>query len=117
MNFHFASCVVPGTRLVVAIAPALTMGLVRPSMLRSMAVTELKANPVALAPSFARASSAPINSQITAGADDTDTEQLTRHRRESRIDLRILPFSIRPEVGVRFVHQFLYFLDQRQMPG
>ena len=35
--------VLPGTRLVVAIAPALTIGLVRPSGMRSMPATELKA--------------------------------------------------------------------------
>ena len=33
--------VAPGTRLVVAIAPAFTIGLVRPSGLRSMAASEL----------------------------------------------------------------------------
>src|SRR5215475_13776436 len=42
MNFHLASTVVPGTRLVVAMAPAFTIGLVRPSTLRAPALESLK---------------------------------------------------------------------------
>ena len=73
MNFHLASMVAPGTRLVVAIAPAFTIGLVRPSAVRSMPATELNAKPVALAPSFSRALSAPICSQISANRNGFDT--------------------------------------------
>lgn len=49
----------PGARLAVAIAPALTIGLVRPSGPRSTAASELKASPVAFAPSWSLASSGP----------------------------------------------------------
>src|SRR5262245_43346481 len=42
-NCHLASSDWPGARLVVAIAPELTMGLVRPSPLCSMAARELNA--------------------------------------------------------------------------
>jgi hypothetical protein len=59
MTCHFASCVAPGTRLVVAIAPALTIGLVAPVVLRSTAASESNGKPVLLTPSFRRASSAP----------------------------------------------------------
>ena len=65
--------VAPGTRLVVAIAPALTIGLVRPSALRSMAASELNGSPVALAPSFARASSAPSSWHTSANTNGFDT--------------------------------------------
>jgi hypothetical protein len=46
MNRHLASRERPGVRLVVAIAPAFTMGFVRPSGLCSMLATELKVRPV-----------------------------------------------------------------------
>ena len=59
MNRHFASVVSPGVRLVVAIAPAFTMGFVRPSALRSTAAYELKGSPVAFTPSRLLASAAP----------------------------------------------------------
>ena len=51
MNSHLASLVAPGTRLVVAIAPALTIGFMVRSLFNSMAMTELKASPVAFTPS------------------------------------------------------------------
>ena len=63
MNFHLASRFSPGTRLVVAMAPELTIGFDRPSGLRSMPASELKAIPVAFTPSFWRASSTPISSR------------------------------------------------------
>src|SRR5262245_62339884 len=66
MNVHFSSSVLPGTRLVVAIAPALTIGLVRPSGVRSTAPKELNASPVALAPSLSHDYSGPITSQTSA---------------------------------------------------
>ena len=65
-NSHFASAVAPGTRLVAAIAPGLTIGFVRPSPLRSIAVSELNARPVLLTPSSRRASSGPKLSQTSA---------------------------------------------------
>ena len=73
MNFHLASTVAPGTRLVVAIAPALTIGFVRPLGLRSMPATELNAYPVAFAPSFSRACAAPITWQTSAKTNGFDT--------------------------------------------
>jgi len=49
MFWNFSSAVVPGTRLVVAMAPALTSGFIVRSALSSMAITELKGRPVLLA--------------------------------------------------------------------
>src|SRR5215218_10311246 len=49
-NRHFASVSAPGVMLVVAIAPGLTIGLVLPSGLSSIAATELNFRPVALSP-------------------------------------------------------------------
>ena len=57
MNSHRSSLVAPGTRLVVAMAPALTIGFIVRSSFNSMAITELKASPVALTPSSRWASS------------------------------------------------------------
>ena len=114
MNFHFASAVAPGTRLVVAIAPAFTIGFVRPSGLRSTPASELNGRPVAFAPSFWRACSAPmslanqgederlrhahdrefmlgrahgVNGAV--GADHANAEQIARYFGQGRIDLRI----------------------------
>ncbi|HWZ66794.1 MAG TPA: hypothetical protein VNW89_03090 [Stellaceae bacterium] len=42
-----------------AIAPAFTIGFIVRSLFSSMAITELKGSPVALTPSFLRASSSP----------------------------------------------------------
>ena len=125
-----------------AIAPALTIGLVRPSALRSMPATELKAKPVAFAPSFSRAASGPISSQtsanrngfdtlmienscsvsparinVAAGADDADAEQLARHAGQRRIDLRILAFGVGFEAGMRLFQHSLNLLHRRQMTG
>ena len=55
MNFHLAVVVSPGTRLVVAIAPAFTIEFVRPSGLLSIAASELKGSPVLFAPPAFRA--------------------------------------------------------------
>jgi hypothetical protein len=73
MNCHFSSAVAPGTRLVVAMAPAFTIGLVRPSGLCSTAASELNGRPVALAPIFLRASSGPICSHTRANTNGFDT--------------------------------------------
>ena len=59
MLSNFSSAVVPGTRLVVAMAPALTNGFIVRSALSSMAITELKGRPVLLTPSFRRAWTCP----------------------------------------------------------
>ena len=45
MNFHLASAVAPGTRLVVAIAPEFTIGFVRPSAPRSIALERVERQP------------------------------------------------------------------------
>ena len=63
---HRSAAVRPGIRLVVAIAPALTIGLVRPSALCSTAATELNGRPVAFTPMRSRASSTPADSQTSA---------------------------------------------------
>ena len=73
MNCHLASAVAPGTRLVVAIAPAFTIGFVRPSVLRSTAARELNGSRVLFAPSFSRACAAPIDWQTIANTNGFDT--------------------------------------------
>jgi hypothetical protein len=70
---HLASTPVPGARLAVAIAPALTIGLVRPSGPRSTAASELKGSPVALAPSRSLASSGPRAWQTRANTNGLAT--------------------------------------------
>ena len=57
MRPNFSSIVAPGTRLVVASAPALTMGFMVRSSLSSMPITESKGRPVLLTPSLRLASS------------------------------------------------------------
>ncbi len=57
----------------VAIAPELTIGFVRPSWLRSTAVTELNGSPVALTPIARRTAAAPSRSQASANANGLDT--------------------------------------------
>jgi hypothetical protein len=59
MNCHLASALPPGARLVVAIAPALTMGFMVRSWLSSIAITELNGRPVLLTLILWRASPAP----------------------------------------------------------
>src|SRR5579883_2642850 len=73
MKSHFSSAVAPGARLVVAIAPAFTIGFVRPSPLRSTAANELNGRPVAFAPSFSRACSGPTAWQTAAKTNGFDT--------------------------------------------
>ena len=125
MNFHLASAVAPGTRLVVAIAPALTIGFVRPSALRSIAASELNGKPggvrAELLARLLRADRLADQREherlrhahdrefvfgvagrvnVAAGADHADAEQLARHPRQRRIDLRVSP-SVRLEALVR----------------
>ena len=66
MKAHLAAAESPGARLVAAIAPAFTIGLERPSPLRSTASTELNGRPVLFTPSFSLATSSPIAWQIKA---------------------------------------------------
>ena len=73
MNCHFSSRFAPGTRLVVAIAPEFTIGLVRPSSPRSMPSTELKARPVAFTPTLSRTTSVPSSSATRAKTNGFDT--------------------------------------------
>lgn len=68
-NPHFSGSPVPGRRLVTAIAPALTIGLVVPSGLRSMADTELNGSPVAFTPILVRAWSGPSTSKTSANTN------------------------------------------------
>ena len=73
MNRHLSSSVEPGARLVVAIAPELTIGFVWPFSLRSTAVRELNGRPVALTPRRFRAASAPRTCKISANTNGFDT--------------------------------------------
>jgi hypothetical protein len=73
MNRHFSAKFSPGAKLVVAIAPEFTMGLVRPSSPRSTPSTELKARPVALTPIFSRTVAAPRCSATNAKMNGFDT--------------------------------------------
>jgi hypothetical protein len=52
MVSNFSSAVVPGTRPVVAMAPALTRGFIVRSALSSIAITELKGRPGAIDAKF-----------------------------------------------------------------
>jgi hypothetical protein len=108
MKRHFASAVAPGARLVVAMAPALTIGFIVRSALSSTAITELNGSPVALTP----ISRAPARRRLPADqreherlgnaldrklvpgvadlvngavdADDAESEQVARHPAERR---------------------------------
>ncbi|MFY9931942.1 MAG: hypothetical protein WAK82_28445 [Streptosporangiaceae bacterium] len=63
---HFSALLSPGTRLVAAMAPALTIGFDRPSALRSTKASESNASPVAFTPSWRRTCSAPSVSHTRA---------------------------------------------------
>ena len=67
------SAVAPGTRLVVAMAPALTIGFIVRSSLSSTAITELKGSPVLLTPRWSRAAHEPIAWQTRANTNGLDT--------------------------------------------
>ena len=73
MNFHLLGMLDLGTKLVVAIAPELTVGLVRASVFHSIPSTELKARPVALSPSFSRLTSTPISWHTSAKMNGLET--------------------------------------------
>src|SRR5262245_3815203 len=78
MNRHLSSALLPGTRLVAAIAPAFTIGFVLPSRLRSMAAKELNGRPVLLTPSLSLAASGPITSQTSANRNGFDTLMIVK---------------------------------------
>ena len=56
-----------------AIAPALTIGFVRPSALRSTAASELNGMPVAFTPTGVCSSSGPSRSQASANTNGFET--------------------------------------------
>ncbi len=66
MRANFSSAESPGTRLVVASAPAFTIGFMVRSSLSSTPMTESNGSPVLLTPSWWRASSGPRRSQTAA---------------------------------------------------
>ena len=70
---HFSSAVRPGARLVVAMAPELTIGLVSPSVASSTAITESKGRPVAFTPRRWRTSRCPSASQTSANRNGLAT--------------------------------------------
>ncbi len=73
MAAHFWPAVAPGTRLVVAMAPALTIGFIVRSSLSSMAMTELNGIPVLLTPRRSRAASWPMAWHTRANTNGLDT--------------------------------------------
>ena len=74
MNFHFASRVAPGTRLVVAIAPEFTIGFVRPSVAALDAFERVERPPGGVHADFlADLLPAPIASQTRAKMNGLDT--------------------------------------------
>ena len=62
----------------VAMAPAFTIGLVRPSALSSTAASELNGSPVLLAPILARTSSQPSSWQTSAKTNGLDTLMIVK---------------------------------------
>ena len=73
MKLQRSSNVLPGARLVLAMAPALTMGLVRPSAWRSMPAKELKPRPVAFMPILALTARGPSRSHTRANRNGLET--------------------------------------------
>jgi hypothetical protein len=73
MSSHLASAVEPGTRLVVAIAPGLTIEFVLPSSPCSTAFSESKGRPVLFTPSLSRACSGPSDSHTRAKRNGLET--------------------------------------------
>ena len=67
----------------VAIAPELTIGFVRPSGLRSTASTELNASPVALTPIRSRIAAGPSRSQTRANTNGFETLMIVNSRSAS----------------------------------
>lgn len=65
-------------RLVVASAPALTIGFVSRPAFSSMAITELNGSPVLFTPSFAQASSGPIVCAISANTNGLATLMMVK---------------------------------------
>src|SRR5215467_8341348 len=118
MNLHRASWLFPGTRLVVAMAPELTMGFVRPLSPASTAATELKARPVVDPELLARLVRShglahegeqkglghahdrelvlivPHLVEVAAGAHHAYPEEIGIRPRERRVDGGILAFGV-----------------------
>src|SRR6202035_4318486 len=72
-NRHLTSALSPGIRLVAATAPGFTIGLVTPSLPRSMAASELNGSPVAFTPIFFLACSGPSAQQTSANTNGLAT--------------------------------------------
>lgn len=70
---HRCEALPPGSEATVTRAPALTIGLVRPSGLASTAVSESNGRPVALTPTSRRAASAPETSHSSANVNGLTT--------------------------------------------
>jgi hypothetical protein len=83
MNAHLASALAPGTRLVAAIAPGLTIGFVLPSGLASIAASELNGRPVAFTPTRSWTSSGPRSSHTSAKRNGFETLMIANSYRAS----------------------------------
>ena len=126
MKRHFSSASAPGTRLVTAIAPGFTIGLVRPSPLRSTAVDRVERQPGGvhadqppqllpaelladegvderLRDAHDRQLRLDVADGVEAAADagDADPEESFRHLRQRRVDLRERSLVVRPVALVR----------------
>ena len=138
MNCHLASAVVPGARLAAAIAPAFTIGFVVPSLVRSIATSELNGKPVLFTPSFFFAHGLANQGEherfghaldrefiigiaggigSTGCADHTNAKKVAWYLGQGRYVVSILPFVIRLESLVRFGHQCPYELSLWQLAG
>ena len=132
------SAVTPGTRLVVAIAPAFTIGLVGPrGPARRREGVEREAGaltPVRAAPPLCRSSRTPARRRTAcdahdreldlrvshavdaaACAHDADPEELGRYLSERRVDLRRPPFAYRRKARMRFVNKRADSLGWRKL--
>ena len=119
------------------------MGFVRPSSLRSTAAAELNGSPVALTPSFARASSGRPECvahhsenerlrdahhreldarvarfvDVAARAGDAHAEEVRLRGGERRVDVGTLAIAVPPKAFVCFLDKSLHALVGRQRPG
>ena len=78
-----SSTLSPGSRLVVAIAPELTIGLVLPSSLRSTAASESNGNPVPFTPILCHTSSGPSRSHARANTNGLATLMIVKSTSQS----------------------------------
>ena len=139
MNFHFASVVAPGTRLVVAIAPAFTIGLVRPVDAAFDRRERVERQPGGVGADLrAKLLGAELLAHqreherlrhahdrefvlgvadaedVAARPDHADAEQIARHPRQRRVDVRVLALGVRLEALVGLGHQHLHGVGRRQ---